>query len=49
MPAPMLIEPFVAGLPYTGPQTRFSWVSVAEGYEVPRVQGNPLGYGAVTK
>ena len=49
MPAPMLIEPFVAGLPYTGPQTRFSWVSVAEGYEVPRVQGNPPGYGAVTK
>lgn len=49
MPAPMLIEPFAAGLPYTGPQTRFSWVSVAEGYEVPRVQGAPLGSGAVTK
>jgi hypothetical protein len=49
MPAPMLIEPFVAGLPYTGPKTRFAWVSVAEGYGVPRVQGNPLGYGGVTK
>lgn len=49
VPAPMLIEPFAAGLPYTGPKARFSWVSVAEGYEVPRVKGNPSGYGAVTK
>ena len=49
VPAPMLIEPFAAGLPYSGPQARFSWVSVAEGYEVPRVQGHPTGYSAVTK
>jgi len=49
VPAPMLIGPFAPGLPYTGPQTQFTWVSVGEGYEVPRVSGNPTGYGAVTK
>ena len=49
MPAPMLIDAYAAGLPYGGPQTRFSWVSVAEGYQVPRVSGQPLGYGAITK
>lgn len=50
MPAPMLIPEYSAGLPYTGPQTRFTWVSVGEGYEVPRVSGVPaLDYSGVTK
>lgn len=49
VPAPMLLLEFAAGLPYTGPQSRFTWVSVGEGYEVPRVNGVPAGYGAITK
>ena len=50
VPAPMLLREFAAGLPYTGAQTRFTWVSVGEGYEVPRVQGVPAAsYGEVTK
>lgn len=50
MPAPMLLREFAAGLPYTGTQTHFTWVSVGEGYEVPRVQGVPAAsYGEVTK
>lgn len=49
-PAPMLIPNYSAGLPYAGPQTRFAWVSVAEGYEVPRVKGQPAAdYRVVTR
>lgn len=42
MPAPVLIKEFSAGLPYAGLQTHFTWQSVPEGYEVPRVSGAPL-------
>lgn len=50
IPAPMLISAFSAGLPYAGPQTQYTWVSVPEGYDVPRVSGLPtVDYSAVTK
>ena len=42
VPAPVLIPVYAAGLPYAGVQTNFDWVSVAEGYQVPRVSGVPL-------
>ncbi|GGO33464.1 hypothetical protein GCM10008949_32670 [Deinococcus humi] len=42
LPAPVLIKEFAAGLPYAGLQTHFTWQSVPEGYEVPRVSGVPL-------
>lgn len=50
VPAPILIREYAAGLPYAGPQTHFTWVSLPEGYPVPRVKGRPpLDYGSVTK
>ncbi|MDP9766133.1 hypothetical protein [Deinococcus enclensis] len=50
VPAPILISEYAAGLPYAGPKTHFTWVSLPEGYPVPRVQGRPvLDYGSVTK
>ena len=42
LPAPVLIKEFALGLPYAGLQTHFTWQSVPEGYEVPRVSGVPL-------
>lgn len=50
MPAPMLIPQYSAGLPYSGPQTHFTWISVPEGYAVPRVTGKPaVDYSEVTR
>jgi hypothetical protein len=34
------IAPF--NVPFVGPRMRWTWVSVPEGYQIPRVQGNPL-------
>lgn len=42
VPQPMLLPRFAAGLPFAGLQTQFDWRSIAEGYQVPRVQGTPL-------
>lgn len=43
IPAPVPIEPYhLTGLPFAGPQMLFDWVSVPEGYSIPRVQGTPL-------
>ncbi|WP_162865744.1 hypothetical protein [Deinococcus wulumuqiensis] len=41
IPAPVLLKEFAAGLPYAGVQTHFTWQSVPEGYEVPKVRGVP--------
>lgn len=41
VPAPVLIKEYAAGLPYAGLQSHFTWNSVPEGYEVPRVSGTP--------
>lgn len=42
VPAPILIKEFAAGLPYVGVKARFTWENVAEGYEVPGVNGKPI-------
>ena len=41
IPAPVLLKEFAAGLAYAGVQTHFTWQSVPEGYEVPKVRGVP--------
>ena len=42
VPAPIPIAPYSSlGLPYAGPQMLYDWVSVPEGYTIPRVQGRP--------
>lgn len=43
IPAPVPIPPYFGlGLPFVGPQMQFDWVSVPEGYAIPRVVGRPL-------
>lgn len=42
LPQPMRIPEFSAGLPFAGPQARYDWKSVPEGYAIPRVKGEPL-------
>lgn len=40
VPYPVSVAPFL--LPFAGPQMKWGWVSVPEGYEIPRVKGRPL-------
>lgn len=42
VPAPVLLKEFIAGLPYVGLQTRFTWHTIPEGYDVPNVNGSPM-------
>lgn len=42
LPQPMRIPEYMAGLPFAGPQGRYDWKSVPEGYQIPRVKGQPL-------
>ncbi|WP_216327863.1 hypothetical protein [Deinococcus aestuarii] len=42
LPQPMLVPPYLAGLPFAAMQAHYDWRSVPEGYQVPRVQGQPL-------
>lgn len=43
LPAPVPISPYYPiGLPFVGPQMQFDWISVPEGYSIPRVKGQPL-------
>ena len=37
---PVPIAPYL--LPFVGPQMKWTWASVPEGYDIPRVVGNPL-------
>lgn len=39
LPRPIPVAPYV--LPFTGERTYWGWVSVPEGYEIPRVRGIP--------
>lgn len=39
-PAPVAVEPY--NLPFVGPRMHYGWISVPEGYGIPRVQGTPL-------
>ncbi|PNY79211.1 hypothetical protein CVO96_20050 [Deinococcus koreensis] len=41
LPQPMLVPPYVAGLPFAGMQAHYDWRSVPEGYHIPRVKGQP--------
>ena len=48
LPQPMRIPEYMGGLPFVGPQARYDWKSVPEGYAIPRVKGNPLfDYGVI--
>ncbi|GEM49910.1 hypothetical protein [Deinococcus cellulosilyticus] len=40
VPIPIPIAPYF--MPYTGPRTQHGWVSVPEGYPIPRVTGTPV-------
>lgn len=40
VPAPVPVEPYQ--LPFVGPRMHYGWVSVPEGYGIPRVKGTPL-------
>ncbi len=40
VPYPVPVAPFL--LPFAGPQMKWGWTSVPEGYEIPRVKGTPL-------
>jgi hypothetical protein len=40
LPVPIPIPPFK--MPFAGPRTYWGWVSVPEGYAIPRVKGEPL-------
>jgi hypothetical protein len=40
VPAPVPVEPYQ--LPFVGPRMHYGWVSVPEGYGIPRVVGTPL-------
>ena len=42
LPQPMRIPEYLGGLPFAGPQTHYEWKSVPEGYQIPRVSGEPL-------
>lgn len=41
LPQPMLVPPYVAGLPFAAMQAHYDWRSVPEGYHIPRVKGQP--------
>jgi hypothetical protein len=41
LPQPMLIPPYLVGLPFAGMQAHYDWRSVPEGYSIPRVKGQP--------
>jgi hypothetical protein len=46
-PKPIPVPPYV--LPFAGERTYWGWVSVPEGYEIPRVKGQPgLGVSGVS-
>jgi hypothetical protein len=46
-PRPIPVAPYV--LPFAGERTYWGWVSVPEGYEIPRVKGQPgLGVSGVS-
>lgn len=48
LPQPIRISEYMAGLPFVGPQARYDWKSVPEGYAIPRVKGQPLfDYGVI--
>ena len=40
VPAAVAVAPYL--LPFVGPQMKWGWVSVPEGYEIPRVKDTPL-------
>lgn len=40
IPVPIPVPPFK--MPFAGPRTYWGWVSVPEGYAIPRVKGDPL-------
>jgi hypothetical protein len=47
LPRPIPVPPYV--LPFAGERTFWGWVSVPEGYEIPRVRGTPgLGISGVS-
>lgn len=48
LPQPMRIPEYMGGLPFVGPQARYDWKSVPEGYAIPKVKGQPrLDYGVI--